>query len=164
MKHLSGAACAWILSLAFAGVAAAAETPAASEVTVITSEKLTFDYKNHVAVFENDVVVTDPEMQLKSIKLTVQFAEGGGAEVIKAEGDVKITQVDKSAVAQVATYDVGTGKIVLTGNPRVTRGKDTLQGEVITYWRDENKMTCQSRARLVIYPEKGGAKDSVLGD
>jgi lipopolysaccharide export system protein LptA len=139
------------------------EKPAAG-VTVITSEKLTFDYRNHFAVFEKDVVVTDPEMQLTSEKLTVQFNEKGDAEVIKAEGNVHISQLDKSATSQVATYDVATGRIVLAGKPKVLRGNDTLEGEVITYWRDENKMTCTTRARLVIHPGKSGSRTSLLGE
>ena len=142
----------------------AQEAKISADSTVITSEKLTFDYKNHFALFENNVLVTDPEMRLTADKLTVMFNEKGAAEVIKAEGNVHITQLDKVARSQVATYDVNSGKIVLAGKPRVTRGRDTLDGEVITFWRDDNRMTCQSRARLVIHPEKDGTSKSFLGD
>lgn len=156
-----------------AAVAAEAQAPAPAagggaepfaDVTVITSERLTFDYKKQYALFEENVVVTDPEMQLASDKLTVKFDESGGARTIKAEGRVTITQADKTAQSQVATYDVESGKIVLAGQPRVTRGRDTLEGDVITYWRGQNKMICQPRARLVIYPDKGGVKDSIVGE
>ena len=142
----------------------AEEGKVSADSTVITSEKLTFDYKNHFAVFENNVLVTDPEMRLTSDKLTVQFNEKGAAKVIKAEGNVHITQLDKVARSQVATYDVDSGKIVLAGKPRVTRGRDTLDGEVITFWRDDNRMTCQSRARLVIHPDKDGSNKPFLGE
>ena len=131
---------------------------------MITSEKLTFDYKNHYATFENNVLVTDPEMRLTSDKLTVPFNETRAAKVITAEGNVHITQLDKVARSQGATYDVDSGKIVLAGKPRVTRGRDTLDGEVITFWRDDNRMTCQSRARLVIHPEKDGSNKPFLGE
>ena len=57
-----------------------------------------------------------------------------------------------------------TGKIVLAQKPRVLRGRDMLEGELITYWRDDNRMICQPQARLVIYPEQGGAKDGFLGE
>lgn len=148
-----------------AAVADGAERGSAMDaVTVITSEKLTFDYKKQYALFENDVLVTDPEMQLAADKLTVIFDAKGKARSIKAEGRVTIRQTDKTAQAGLATYDFETGKIVLAIKPRVTRGRDTLEGELITFWRDQNRMICQPQARLVIYPEKGGVKDQLFGE
>lgn len=134
-------------------------------VTVITSERLTFDYKNHYAMFEENVVVSDPEMQMTSDKLIVHFEESGKATAIKAEGHVTMKQEDKLATCGVASYDVASGKIVLAGKPRVSRGRDVLEGDVITFWRDENKMICQPQARLVIYPdERSNSKDLLLGE
>jgi lipopolysaccharide export system protein LptA len=159
------------LAMALPRVAAAAEgaaaakkevTAEAEQITVVTSERLTFDYKKHYALFEQNVMVTDPEMQMAADQLMIRFDESGKATSIKAEGRVTITQTDKTAQANLATYDLETGKIVLAGKPRVTRGKDTLEGETITFWRDDNRMICQPNARLVIYPEKGsGAKDQL---
>jgi lipopolysaccharide transport protein LptA len=152
-----------------AGVSRAAE-PAATEdleaggdVTVVTSDKLTFDYKKRFAVFEHNVIVNDPQMQMAADRLMIYFNEDGKAESIKAEGRVTITQTDKTAQSGVASYDVATGKIVLADRPRVTRGKDVLEGDVITFWKNENRMICQPQARLVIFPEKDGTKDKLLG-
>jgi lipopolysaccharide transport protein LptA len=150
------------LSVAAAGEAEGGS--AVEAVTVITSEKLTFDYKKQYALFENNVLATDPEMQLAADKLTVIFDAKGKAQSIKAEGRVTIKQTDKTAQAGLATYDFETGKIVLAIKPRVTRGRDTLEGELITFWRDQNRMICQPQARLVIYPEKGGVKDQLFGE
>lgn len=153
--------------VALARVAAGAEAAAAAPedpATVITSDRLTFDAKQRIALFEFNVLVTDPKMQLAADKLTVQFDEKGQAKTIKAEGRVTITQLDRSAQSELATYDVPTGKIVLTGKPRITRGRDVLEGDVITYWRNEDKMICQPGARLLIYPEEGGVKDQFRGE
>ncbi|HBA83743.1 MAG TPA: hypothetical protein DCZ95_06580 [Verrucomicrobia bacterium] len=137
----------------------------AENVTVITADRLTFDYKNQYAMFEENVVVTDPEMQLKSDKLLVHFEKEGKVSAIKAEGHVKMIQDDKNAQCAVASYDVDSGKIVLAGKPRVTRGRDVLEGDVITFWRDQNKMICQPQARLIIYPdERSNSKDLLLGE
>jgi lipopolysaccharide transport protein LptA len=161
----------FIVSLNVAVVAlsafAAGEKEAKSSteaVTVITSEKLTFDYQKQYALFENNVLVTDPEMQLAADRLTVLFDDKGKARSIKAEGRVTVRQADKTAQAGLATYDLETGKIVLAIKPRVTRSRDMLEGEVITFWREQNRMICQPQARLVIYPEKGGVKDLFLGE
>lgn len=157
-----------VLGAALACMAGAAEpsgkASSVDDVTVITSDRLTFDYKAKRAMFEQNVIVTDPEMQLAADRMTVQFDENGKVTFIKAEGRVTITQADKTAQAGMATYDVQSGKIILAVKPRVTQGRDTLEAEVITFWRDENRMVCQPQARLVIYPEKGGSKTQFLGD
>jgi lipopolysaccharide export system protein LptA len=67
------------------------------------------------------------------------------------------------AKADVATYDLDSCKIVLAGKPRVMRGKDVLEGEVITMFRNESRILVYPRARLVVYPEKGGAHDQFFG-
>jgi len=147
-----------------ADAAAPAESEITADVTVITSDRLTFDYKKKYALFEQNVVVTDPELKLTSDRLTVVFDDKGKPTNIKAEGNVVLSQADKNAKAMVATYDVATGKIVLAGKPRVSRGRDILEGDVITFWRDENRMVCQPQARLVIYPDRDGSKSSLLGE
>ena len=133
------------------------------EVTIITSDKLTADYKQHFALFDGNVVVTDPQMQLTSEKLNVIFDSNNKIKAIRADGQVVIRQTDKVAKSDVATYDLDSGKIVLSGKPRVMRGKDVLEGEVITMFRNESRILVYPRARLVVYPEKGGARDQFFG-
>ncbi len=155
----------WILILLAVMVSTAwvsAQSEEDSGVTVITSDRLTFDYNKQFALFEGHVVVTDPEMNLKSDTMTVRFTEDNEVETIVAEGHVQIIQVDKVAESGKATYDVATGKITLVDQPTVRRGKDLLEGEKIIFWRDENKMICEPRARLVIFPEKGGTRDQLM--
>ncbi len=159
----------WVCACAAAPAATTNKTPKAAapeeDVTVITSDRLTFDYKKKFAQFEQNVVVTDPEMQLAADRLLVFFNDKGKATSLKAEGRVTITQADKTAQAGLATYDIETGKFVLAQKPRVTRGRDILEGDVITFWRDEDRMVCQPQARLVIYPQEGGATtQSIFGE
>ena len=152
-----------------AGVAGAACKPAAQpaeaeeEVTIITADKLTADYKQRYALFEGNVVVTDPQMQLTADKLMVTIDANNKLKSIKAEGKVNIRQADKLAKAEEATYDIEAGKIVMTGKPRVMRGKDMLEGETITMFRNESRILVHPRARLVVYPEKGGAREQFFG-
>ncbi len=165
----------WILALALAGgllaggpAGAALEDDgrsleAAPDATVVTADKLTFDYIQKFALFENNVVVNDPRLQLSANKLTIIFTEEGGAQTIKAEGKVLLTQGDKKARSDVATYDVVTGKIVLAGGPpQVMQGRNILEGEVITFWRDEQRLECKPRARLVVYSEDFDEEDSLF--
>lgn len=127
---------------------------ASATATVITADKLTFDYLKKFAQFENNVVVNDPRLQLRANKLTIVFTEAGGAQTIKAEGQVLLTQDDKKARSDMATYDVTTGVIVLAGGPpQMMQGRNILEGEVITFWRDEQRLECKPKARLVVYPD-----------
>jgi len=157
----------WLAAVAVAGVCAG--TPMAAQAaleddgrsleasptaTVVTADKLTFDYIKKFALFENNVLVNDPRLQMSADRLTIIFTEDGGAQTIKAEGQVLLTQGEKKARADVATYNVVTGKIVLAGGPpQVMQGRNILEGEVITFWRDQQKLECKPRARLVIYSE-----------
>ncbi|HOU21583.1 MAG TPA: LptA/OstA family protein, partial [Kiritimatiellia bacterium] len=108
-----------------------------------------------------NVVVNDPRLQLSANRLTIIFTEDGGAQTIKAEGKVRLTQGDKKARSEVATYDVPSGRIVLAGGPpQMMQGRNILEGEVITFWRDEQRLECKPRARLVVYTEDYGDADS----
>lgn len=133
------------------------------DLTVITSDRLTFDAEAQYALFEENVKVTDPSMDLTSDRLRVEFTEDNKVKSIIANGRVVMQQADKTAHADQASYDVVTGKIVLNGRPRVTRGADVLAGDVITFWRDDNRMICEPNARLVIYPKEGGTRSQLLG-
>ena len=132
---------------------------ASPNATVVTADKLTFDYAKKFALFENNVQVNDPRMQLSANRLTIVLTEDGGAQTVKAEGQVLLTQGDKKARADMATYDVKSGRIVLAGGPpQVMQGRNILEGEVITFWRDERKVEWKPRARLILYTEDFGGE------
>ncbi len=134
---------------------------ASPDATVVTADKLTFDYIKKFALFENNVLVNDPRLQLSANRLTIIFTEEGGAQTIKAEGKVLLTQGDKKARSEVAVYDVVSGRIVLSGGPpQVMQGRNILEGEVITFWRDEQRLECKPKARLVVYSEDFGDAES----
>ncbi len=139
-----------------------------AEATVITSSRLTFDQEQRFALFEEDVLVVDPSLRLTADRLTVVFDENDQAETIEAEGDVVIEQEGTTAWSQKATYEVPSGKIFLEGAPRIRRGRDVLEGDTITFWRDDNRMICEPQARLVLFPDDGepgsGARGLMFGE
>ena len=141
----AGALLAWRMAVGADGNAAggaSASLEISGQVTVVTSERLTFDYA----------------------KKYVRFDEAGQVQLISATGHVVIEQEDKRATAGRASYEVTDGRILLEDNPRVVRGRDMLEGDRIIFWRDKNKMICEPNARLVIYPQKGGMRDRILGE
>ena len=158
-------AVAWLAGSAPRAVAALGDDgqslEASPNATVITADKLTFDYLQKFALFANNVLVTDPRLQLSANRLTITLTEDGGVQTIKAEGKVLLTQGDKKARSDMATYDVASGKIVLAGGPpQVMQGRNILEGEVITFWRDEQRLECKPKARLVVYSDDFGNADA----
>lgn len=133
-------------------------------LTVITSDKLTFDYQKQFALFEQNVVVVDPEMRLYADRMTVRFGSDNRVTEIKAEGRVHIIQEDKEARSESAIYNLAQGVIILTGKPQVTRGQDILTGDKITFWRDQNRMIVEPRARLILQSESGSGRPSLKNE
>ena len=161
-----GIALATALLAAAAGARAERPEDAAPEEpqTVITSERLTYDADRRYALFEQDVTVTDPALRLTADRLTVRFNEQNAVVSIEAVGNVAIEQPDRRAWAERAEYDVATGRILLEGEPRVMQGRDLLSGERITFWRDQQRLVCEPRARLVLHPERGGMQGILRED
>ncbi len=118
--------------------------------TLITSKSLVFDQKKGEAVFEGNVVVQDPDIKINSDKLVVLFTQEHKITKIEAIGGVVITREDIKANSKKAEFEVETGKIVLSGSPRVKRGEDTLTGDTIIFWRDDNRIVCEPNASLFI--------------
>lgn len=135
-----------------------------AEATVITSDRLTFSQRHQYALFEDNVLVRDQNMRMRAERLTVFFDDRNQAERIEAIGRVVLQQEDTTAWARKATYDVESGTILLEGSPRIRRGRDVLEGDTITFWRFENKMVCEPRARLVLFPEEDSASMSLFGE
>jgi len=138
------------------------DASAAKEVTVITSEKLTFDYMKQFALFETNVVVIDPRLKIYADKMKVTFSKENKAERVVASGNVIMIQEDKRARATTAEYNIATGEITLTGDPMITSGANIMTAETIKFWRDENRMEAMPRPRLLLSSELGSEKDRLF--
>lgn len=130
--------------------------------TVITSTRLNYDQERRTAIFEDQVVVTDPRVKITAEKMTVFFSGDNKVLAIEAEGSVVIRQDEKIATGEKARYDVDEGKFVLTGRPKIQNGRDLLSADVITFWRNTNRIQCEPHARLEIRTEHVGMTNSVL--
>jgi lipopolysaccharide export system protein LptA len=123
--------------------------------TEITAGHLIFDYANMNAIFETNVVVQDSEMRLEAQKLWVLMDKvSQQITSAKATGKVKISEKDRVATGDQAEYNAKDGKLVLMGNATVTRGREMMKGDRITFWRGDNRIECVP-ATMVLFPEKG---------
>lgn len=167
IKHLA-AGLVWVCVGAAAGTAAPAQTnafPSEAETnnTVITSTRLNYDQQKHTAVFEENVVVTDPQIRINSDRLTVRFTAENQLETIESEGNVVIRTRDIISVSEKAVYDIKEAKVILSGNPRVKQGKDKLSAETITFWRNTKRILCEPNARLEIDSGQDIGRESLKG-
>jgi lipopolysaccharide export system protein LptA len=143
----------------------------------IASDRLEVSQKEGIIFFEGHVVAQQDDLIMTGRKLTVYAvqekakkakgeAEKSGVveqiDRIELEGDVTITQGDKLATAEKAVYFKLTQKIVLSGNPRVSRNKDVLQGQLITLYLQEERSVVEGAAQnpvqATIYPDGKVAK------
>lgn len=142
-------------------IAALAKPAADAEmVTVITSDRLFYDYNQKFALLQTNVVVVDPRIKITADQMTVFFDTSNKVSAIECEGRVRISQEDKSATAATATYDVRSGNIILTGGkPEVVSGGNVLTGDPIIFNRDNNTVNVPGtgeRPRIRITPGSGG--------
>ncbi|MFZ5450600.1 MAG: LptA/OstA family protein [Thermodesulfobacteriota bacterium] len=83
----------------------------------------------------------DPEK-----KETSPLGDLGGEKInrIVASGGVRFVQADRVATGKEATYYRAKEEVVLTGNPQVWRGENTLKGERIVFNLRTNRVTVES--------------------
>ena len=150
--YLIGLALLAVARVAWGQAGADELQPPDTNTVVITAKRLNFDYQKKYAVFEEDVVVVDPQVRIEADKLTVVFDDEEKPESATAVGRVKITREDKIATCDRAVYDVKGGRLVLNGNAMLRRGQDVIVGKTITVLRDENKVICEP-GRLTLHSQ-----------
>jgi len=156
--------------------------PDKAEPIHITSDQVEAFQQQHQVVFSGHVVATQKDIVVRGDKMTVFYVDkgqgdakgsdlgGGSVDKIVVEGNVQITQGERVATGKVATYYRADNKVVLTGDPRVVRNQDSIQGERITLFLDSEKSIVESgpsgRVQATIYSSgpKGAADGSKSGE
>jgi lipopolysaccharide export system protein LptA len=122
----------------------------------VKSNNLTADNKGKTAVFTGKVVAKQGDVTIFCDKLTVYYGNTQGeVDKIEADGNVRIVQENRTGLASHAVYESKQGRITLTGgNPKVMQGADTVTGEVITYFIDDERSSVTGgRVEAVIHPK-----------
>ncbi|BCS53465.1 lipopolysaccharide transport periplasmic protein LptA [Geobacter sp. SVR] len=130
----------------------------------IKSDELVTDNKGRTAVFTGKVIAKQGDIVIYADKVTINYGtKKEEVERIETEGNVRIIQENRTGMADRANYYSKEGRITLTGNPKLMQGGDTLTGENITYFLDEDRSIVTSgtnkRVEAVIQPpaRKGNA-------
>lgn len=118
----------------------------------IRADRLELDQKAGRARFEGAVEVKQGRLTLRCATLAATYAEGEIA-ALTAEGEVVLTGDDWTARAARAEWDRAAGRLVLTGEPRIERGGDTLRGARVLVWPEAQRVVIeQARGRLTAPP------------
>lgn len=116
--------------------------------TRITSDKLEFDYKDFVALFEGNVKVADPQFELTANKMLIFFENTNDVRRVDAVGDVKVVSLDRTATCGKATYKRADGTIEMFEQPVVRKGVNTIRGQKITIWIMDNRVEVDGAVQL----------------
>lgn len=123
----------------------------------IKSNELAADNKGKTAVFTGKVVAKQGDVTIYADRLTINYGDKkNDVEKIEADGNVRIVQENRVGTASHAVYENKQGRIILTGNPKITQGADTMSGNAITYFIDEDRSEVSSGAgrpvEVLIHP------------
>jgi lipopolysaccharide export system protein LptA len=129
----------------------------------ITSDSLEAINKANTVVFRGNVEARQADLRIYCDVMTVLYSpDGKGIVRIVADRHVRIIHDPAPKAGQKSekitancnrgVYYNDQGKIVLTGNPVVKRGSDTVRGDEITVYFEENRFTVR-QAQVTITPE-----------
>lgn len=130
--------------------------------TVITSNRMEYDYSRASIFFEENVKVQNPEYTMTCERLVVMLNSTNDVKWIKATRNVILVNGDRSAKCDEAIYTKADGKVVMTGREVIVqRAKDQMTGTKITIWLNDERVECEP-ARMVLQEAtvnsgKGGA-------
>ncbi len=122
----------------------------------VKSNELAADNKGRTAIFTGKVVAKQGDVTIFCDKMTVYYGNAQGeVDKIEADGSVRIVQENRTGLSSHAVYESKLGKITLTGgNPKVMQGADTVTGEIITYFIDDERSNVSGgRVEAVIHPK-----------
>jgi lipopolysaccharide export system protein LptA len=119
----------------------------------IKSNLLSADNKGKTAVFTGKVVAKQGDVTIFADKVIISYGDQKDeVDKVEADGNVRIIQMNTVGTALHAVFENREGRMTLTGNPRVMQGKDTLSGEIITYYVDEDRSVVTGGASVTIQP------------
>lgn len=143
----------WAGAVWAAGVPGAAAWKTGSEPLQVDAKTMTHNAKENVIVFDGEVVAHQGPMTLHADRVEVRVdPKSQEIRTVHATGNVRLLKEDLVAVGEAADYEAAAGVAVLTGNPKVWRGKDVVAGEKITVFLSDNRSTVEGRVKAVLFP------------
>lgn len=107
----------------------------------ITADRLEFQYGQGMLRYAGNVTVEHAGAKIRAQTLDVSFEPEGDRKLkrITARGGVEVTHRDESARGELAEYDPVAGTIVLSQNARLGSGPNSLAGEKVVVYLNEQR-------------------------
>jgi lipopolysaccharide transport protein LptA len=132
-----------------------ASTNTPQRETVITSDKIDFDNREGVILFDENVFVDDPQFNMRSDRLLI-FMEGtNDVSQVMSIGNVVFSNEMRSATCDKAIYTRKDGQIVMTGDVRLKTEGETageVRGEKVVIWLDDERVEVLKGAKITLPP------------
>lgn len=129
----------------------------AQEFIDINANVMEMNEDKKVIVFTGEVVAKKQDIILYSDKLTVYYLENKNkkkdVDTMIAEGKVKIVQLDKVALGDIAKYFRKEDMILLEGKPAIVKDSEgnEIKGDKVIFYIKENKSVVEGSRPKVIF-------------
>lgn len=111
-------------------------------------------------VFTGNVRVTQEDMSLRADRLEAFYPEGGSQpERLVARGHVVVTQNDRRASCDEATYVNAQQRVICRGNAEMQQGSDRVRGKEIELHLDTRQLFVRGGAEVRITPKPQGGQN-----
>lgn len=135
---------AWLSDDGTSGHGVDAEaTLAAAPPLVVKGDRSSWDFKKRTMRFEGNVQATRAAVTMTCDAIEVSY-EGERITTAMASGTVVVTQGERIARGERATLTADDGRIVLQGSPSINDGPNTLVGDRIVLYLDDERLECQA--------------------
>ena len=109
--------------------------------------------------------MTQADIVLHTDELTAYYPPGASQpERLVARGKVRVTQADKRARCDRATYERDTQTVICTGHAEIMQGCDRVRGTEIHFDLDRERVRVLGGPSVVIQPEGDEAKGRCAED
>lgn len=136
--------------------------------------------KKQLVIFDKNVHVVRPDIEIWADRITVylkppkgdaQKKEGekggmpagmaaGDVDRIVAERNVRMKSENRNGTCAKATYTMDDGVLLMEGDPRLTDGENTVTGETIKYFTEENRSEVMGGSKKRVEAVFSGSKSS----
>lgn len=131
-------------------------------IDIISDTMEGFDKEKYV-LFKGNVVAKQDDLYIYSDTMEAYMsADTNEIDKANAKGNVRIIKQNKTATCKEAFFDNVKGEILLMGNAVVTSDKDRVEGDVVTYYVNEDLAVVtvdknkdkDKKAKVTIYPKQ----------
>ena len=127
-------------------------------IDIVSDTMEGFDKEKYV-IFKGNVVARQDDLYIYSDTMEAYMsADTNEIDKANAKGHVRIIKQNKTATCKEAFFDNVKGEILLKGDAVVTSDKDRVEGDVVTYYVNEDRAVVTAekskKAKVTIYPKQ----------